>query len=167
MAITAPVVSGHTGITSDDPNNLTGQLFMKGERENTTLMLVGGLNSIQGQSSVEFTCGQDFSVPDHTAVYDRLEGETAQAHASVKRHSTNDVIMKYFTIDTVSLPEGNLPCRCSNLAYKAQKKPGAMWRLLNCIMESRKAFTPSTSSRGSTLVHKACNLQRFSLNSLL
>jgi len=72
MALTAPVVSGHVGITSDDPNNLTGQLFMKGERENTTLMLVGGLNSIQGQSSVEFTCGQDFAVPDHTTLPGRI-----------------------------------------------------------------------------------------------
>ncbi len=92
MAITAPVVSGHVGITSDDPNNLTGQLFMRGERENTTLMLVGGLNSIRGQSSIEFTCGQDFTVPDHTVQYDRLEGEVAPAHTNIERQPTRNVI---------------------------------------------------------------------------
>ena len=105
-------------------------------------------------------------MPDHTVEYDRLEGETAPAHTSVKRQSTNDGIMKYFTIGTVSLPKGDLPCRCGNLASRAEQKPGAMWRLLNCTMESRKAFKPLTSARDSKLVHKACNLQRFSLDSL-
>jgi hypothetical protein len=76
MATPGAIIAGHAGETSDDPNNLTGQLFMKGERENTTLMLIGGLNAISGSSSYEFECGQDFSVPDHTVLPDRLEGET-------------------------------------------------------------------------------------------
>lgn len=88
VTVTGAVQAGHVGITSDDPNNLTGQLFMRGERENTTLMLVGGMAGIQPVSSVEFTCGQDFSVPDHTVAYDRLEGVLVAAFTSVDNSPT-------------------------------------------------------------------------------
>jgi hypothetical protein len=92
VTVTGAVQSGHVGITSDDPNNLTGQLFMKGERENTTLQLVGGINAITPVSSVEFTCGQDFAVPDHTVEYDRLEGQIAPAHTNIRRQPTKNVL---------------------------------------------------------------------------
>lgn len=75
MATTGAVNGGHAGETSFDPRNLTGQLFMKGKRENTTLMLIGGMQAIRGVKSKEFDCGQNFEVPDHTVLPERLEGQ--------------------------------------------------------------------------------------------
>ena len=45
MSTTGAMITGHAGETSFDPRNLTGQLFMKGKRENTFLQLIGGMNN--------------------------------------------------------------------------------------------------------------------------
>lgn len=68
MTSPGSIASSHIGNTSIDPRNLTGQLFMKGKRENTTLMLVDGTNASRGINSKEFDCGQTFEVPDHTVL---------------------------------------------------------------------------------------------------
>ena len=48
MFTTGAMITGHAGETSFDPHNLTGQLFMKGRRENTFLQLIDGMNAISG-----------------------------------------------------------------------------------------------------------------------
>ena len=92
MSTTGAMITGHAGETSFDPCNLTGQLFMKGKRENTTLMLVGGMQAIRSVKSKEFDCGQNFEVPDHTVLSERLEGALAPTHTSVARSQSKNVV---------------------------------------------------------------------------
>lgn len=82
----------HSGETSFDPNNLTGQLFMKGKRENTFLQMIGGMGSIVGIKSKEFDCGQDYEIPDHRTLPDRLEGGLAPAFAGVERTPSKNIL---------------------------------------------------------------------------
>lgn len=92
MATPGAVNTAHQGETSFDPFNLTGQLFMKGRRENTVLQLIGGMNAITGVKSKEFDCGQNFEVPDHTTLPERLEGGVAPAFEAVQRSQAKNVV---------------------------------------------------------------------------
>lgn len=78
MSTSGAMILGHTGETSFDPNNLTGQIFMRGKRENTFLQLIGGLNGIVGIHSRDFDCGQEYEVPDHRTLPERVEGGLAK-----------------------------------------------------------------------------------------
>lgn len=80
-----------TNTTTYDLPNYIGELFEKGQRPNALLQMIGGINSYRPIKSTEFSVGQQFEVPDHTASRARLEGADAPDHAGVKRSQITNV----------------------------------------------------------------------------
>lgn len=77
--------------TYDNPNFM-GQLFMKGNRPNAVLQLVGGITGYRTTTSTEFACGQEYEIADHKSQVARLEGGDApDATNAVRDQSTNVV----------------------------------------------------------------------------
>lgn len=87
------------GTTYNLPN-FTGQLFMRGQRPNAILQLIGGLTGYQTTRSTEFTTGQGYDVPDHKSQPAVVEGNNAPEGTNVARgQGTNVVQIFHETLD--------------------------------------------------------------------
>lgn len=79
------------GTTYNLPN-FVGQLFMRGNRPNTTLQLLGGVTGYRTTTSTEFACGVDYDVPDHATQGGRVEGAPAPAAGHTTREQARNVV---------------------------------------------------------------------------
>ena len=77
-------------LTYDLPNFI-GELFEKGQRPNTFLQLIGGVNAYRPVRSTEFAVGQQYQVPAHNTDRSRLEGADAPDHDGVQRSQITNV----------------------------------------------------------------------------
>lgn len=81
----------HSKTTTFDLPNFVGELFQKGQRPNTLLQLIGGVNPDVLYAATEFPIGQQYQVPSHTSDRSRVEGADAPDHTGVVRSQITNV----------------------------------------------------------------------------
>lgn len=78
--------------TTFDLPNFVGELYQKGQRPNSFLQLIGGVQGPRVEyASTEFPVGQDYTVPAHNEDRSRVEGANAPDHAGVTRAQVTNV----------------------------------------------------------------------------
>lgn len=81
----------HSNIDTFNLPNYVGELFQKGQRPNTFLQMIGGVNPDILYASTEFPVGQQYQVPAHNTDRSRVEGAPAPDHAGVVRSQATNV----------------------------------------------------------------------------
>lgn len=109
--------------TTFNSPNFIGQLFMKGQRPNTTLQLIGGLTGYQTTKAVEFSTGQQYEVGDHRAQNGRTEGATAPDADTVARTQGTNVVQIWQEKVSVTYTRQAASGQLSGLNIAGQENP--------------------------------------------
>lgn len=103
--------------------NFIGQLFMRGNRPNTTLQLLGGITGYQTTKSTEFTTGQTYAIGDHATQVGRLEGAVAPDATSTTREQGSNVVQIWQEKISVTYTKEAASGQLSGLNVAGQDNP--------------------------------------------
>lgn len=103
--------------------NFIGQLFMRGNRTNTTLQLLGGITGYRTTTSTEFTTGQDYETPDHKSIIARREGQPAPDATNTSRSQGTNVVQIWQEKVSVSYTRQAARGQLSGLNVAGQENP--------------------------------------------
>lgn len=103
--------------------NFMGQLFMKGNRPNTTLQLLGGITGYQTTTSTEFPVGQEYEVGDHKTQKAPVEGANAPDATNTAREQSSNVVQIWHETVEVSYTKEAARGQLSGLNIAGQDNP--------------------------------------------
>ena len=103
--------------------NFIGQLFMKGNRPNTTLQLLGGTTGYQTTTSTEFAVGVEYEIGDHKTQKAPLEGATAPDASNTAREQSSNVVQIWHETVEVSYTKQAARGQLSGLNIAGQENP--------------------------------------------